>query len=346
MRLRRACGTLDKPDKHRTMEKILVNTLMTGDVSCVAPETRLCDAAKEMAEKHYSCIVVKQNNSPIGIVTERDLVKVLCSHNPSQELLRPVSDFMSSPVHSLNQNESLFDALVVNRSQKVRHIPVVNDDDELIGIVTQSDLANAHFQITEIQSQRIEEAVISKTHTLRAINEELQTLSMEDHLMGIGNRRAMEVDLEHTHSSALRYNQIYSLLLLDVDYFKLYNDCYGHQKGDEALKDIADIIKNQIRASDRLYRYGGEELLLLLPSTNAEEADIVAKKLVCAVQNQAIPHRQSPFEYLTMSSGCTSACKNADEKYRHWQEIVEVADKALYQAKDDGRNRVVTIIPE
>jgi diguanylate cyclase (GGDEF)-like protein len=164
--------------------------------------------------------------------------------------------------------------------------------------------------------------------------------------MEIGNRRAMEVDLDHTHSSALRYNQIYSLLLLDVDYFKLYNDSYGHQKGDEALKDIANIMKKHIRASDRLYRYGGEELLLLLPSTDAEEAYIVAKKLVSSVQDQAIPHRESPIECLTMSSGCTSVCKNTQEKYSHWEEAVEVADKALYRAKKGGRNRVETALPE
>ena len=328
------------------MEKILVKTLMTEGASFVAPDTPLSDVAQVMAKERYSCIVVKQNNSPIGIVTERDLVKVLCSNNPQQDLLQPVSDFMSSPVHTLNQNESLFDALVINRSQKVRHLPVVNDDDELVGIVTQSDLANAHFHVTEIHSQQIEEAVSSKTRILEAINEELIALSMEDHLMGIGNRRAMEVDLGHTHSSALRYNQVYSLLLLDVDYFKLYNDSYGHQKGDEALKDIASTIKKQIRASDRLYRYGGEELLLLLPSTDAEDAEILANKLVSSVQNQAIPHRESPINCLTMSSGCTSVQKNLQEKYTHWQEAVEVADKALYRAKDDGRNRVETFLPK
>ena len=328
------------------MKKILVKTLMTEGVSCVAPETPLRDVAKKMVDQRYSCIVVKQDNSPIGILTERDLVKILCSKNPRQELLLPVSNVMSSPVHSLNQNESLFDALVVNRSQKVRHLPVVNDDDELVGIVTQSDLANAHFHVTEMQSKHIEEAVLSKTQILQTINEELQALSMEDHLMGIGNRRAMEVDLDHTHASALRYDQVYSLLLLDVDYFKLYNDSYGHQKGDEALKDVASTMKKQIRASDRLYRYGGEELLLLLPSTDAESADFVAKKLVSSVQDKAIPHRESPIECLTISSGCTSVYKNPQKKYAHWEEVVEVADKALYRAKEGGRNRVETTLPE
>ena len=328
------------------MKQIQVKMLMTEDVSCVAPDIPLGDVVKEMADKRYSCIVVKQKNSPIGILTERDLVKILCDKDPQRELLLPVSDFMSSPVQSLNQNASLFDALVVNRSQKVRHLPVVNDDDELVGIVTQSDLSNAHFHVNENQLKDIEEAVLSKTQMLQQIIEELQTLSMEDYLMGIGNRRAMEVDLNHTHSSALRYNQIYSLILLDIDYFKAYNDSYGHQKGDEALKVIANTLKKHIRASDRLYRYGGEEVLLLLPSTNAEEAAIIANKLVSSIRDQAIPHRKSPIAYLTMSSGCASVCKNPLEKFAYWQEAVEAADKALYRAKENGRNRVETALPE
>ena len=323
------------------MKEILVKTLMTSDVSCLPGNATLLTATQQMVEQRYSCILIKQDNSPIGILTERDLVKVLSTENHEQNLRKPISEFMSSPVLSLNQNESLFDALVVNRAERVRHLPVVNDDDELVGLVTQSDLANAHFHVTEIQSELIEQAIAAETQALQTVNNELKTLSMEDHLMQIGNRRAMEVDLSHTHAGAIRYHQVYSILLLDIDFFKRYNDFYGHQMGDEALIKVADIIKKQIRSSDRIYRYGGEELLLLLPHTDIEQSAIVADKLVKSIQDKAIPHEDSPLGCLTISGGCASVENNFNEKHGCWEQVVEEADRALYKAKNDGRNRAI-----
>jgi PleD family two-component response regulator len=163
---------------------------------------------------------------------------------------------MTSAVHTLTEKDTLFDALVVCRAERFRHLLVVKDDDELVGLITLTDLANAHFQVTEMHAEMIEKHLAEKTRNLEVLNEELQALSMEDHLMQIGNRRAMEVDLDHTHAASLRYRQIYSVLLNDIDYFKKFNDHYGHQGGDDALRDVARLIKSNIRASDRLYRYG------------------------------------------------------------------------------------------
>lgn len=319
---------------------------MTNSVSCLPPEAPLRDAVDLMHKQRYSCIVIAQGKLPVGILTERDLVKVLSSKHPEQSLDQPISDFMSGPVLTLNQNESLFDALVVNRAEKVRHLPVIGDEDELVGLITQSNLANAHFHVTALQSQLIEQAIASKTETLQQLNEELQALSMEDHLMEIGNRRAMEVDLLHTHASSIRYDQIYSLLLIDVDYFKRYNDLYGHQMGDDALRKVASSIKNNIRASDRLYRYGGEELLLLLPHTSAEQSAIAAEKLIKSIETASIPHEESPLKCLTISGGCASALINKHEKHSRWESVVEEADLALYQAKSEGRNRAVVNYPD
>jgi diguanylate cyclase (GGDEF)-like protein len=327
------------------MKEIFVQSLMTKNVSCLPPDAKLRDAVQLMVEHRYSCVVVTQQQSPIGIVTERDLVKVLMKENHEKDLSQPISNFMSSPVLTLDQAKSLFDALVLNSAEKVRHIPVVDSDSELVGLVTMTDLVNAHFKVTEMQSQLIEQAISSKTQALQELNNELQTLSMVDHLMQIGNRRAMEVDLSHTHSSAVRYNNIYSVLLLDIDYFKLYNDYYGHQIGDDALKQVAEVMKQSIRSSDRLYRYGGEELLMVLPHTNIEQAVIVAEKIITAIQDCSIPHNKSPFGHLTISCGCTSINPNLKETLSRWEQLVTVADQALYQAKSDGRNRSVNMLP-
>lgn len=320
------------------MKEILVKTLMSEDLTCLPPEAPLNLAVEKMVEQSYSCIIISQDELPVGILTERDLVRVLNQKADEMDLSLPVSDFMSAPIVSLNENQSLFDAMVISRAQQIRHLPVFNDNEFLTGLVTQSDIANAHFRIIEMQTQIIEESVAAKTDQLQQLNKKLQALSMEDHLMNIGNRRAMEVDLGHTHKAAIRYDQPYSVLLMDIDFFKFYNDHYGHQAGDDALKSVADILKNNIRGSDRLYRYGGEEILLLLPNTVASQAGVVAEKLVASVAEADIPHEKSSYNCLTIS--CGVACvMGRGQIMSSWEELVEQADSNLYKAKSDGRNR-------
>lgn len=319
------------------MKEIIVKKLMSTEVSCLLPEATLQQAVKLMVEQRYSCIIIKQNNFPVGIITERDLVKVLDQDSQKIDLSLPVSEFMSAPISTLNQNHSLFDAMVISRAEKIRHLPVIDDDERLVGLVTHTDLANAHFRVIELQSQMIKNAVAAKTTELSLLNDELQTLSTEDHLMKIGNRRSMEVDLGRTHASSVRYEHPYSVLLMDIDFFKLYNDHYGHLAGDEALKSVANVLKANIRDSDRLYRYGGEELLLVLPNTNASQADKVARKLLSSLVKCAIPHEKSSHKLLTISCGGACVSSNGD-KISTWEDLLEQADSNLYKAKNSGRN--------
>jgi len=322
------------------MKEIRVKTLMTEGVTCLPPETPLQLVVNKMVEQKYSCVIIKKNEKPIGIVTERDLVKVLNQGPKNIRMSLPVSGFMSSPVLSLNENNTLFDAMVFSRAEKIRHIPVVNDDDSLVGLVTSSDLIDAYFQVIGSQSEMIEQVVAEGSDKLQQLNDDLQTLSLEDHLMKIGNRRAMEVDLGHTHNASIRYNNPYSVLLMDLDFFKRYNDYYGHQAGDVALKSVAKLLKANIRGSDRLYRYGGEEILLILPQTNATQAEAVAQKLVSSIEKSAISHEKSPYEFLTISCGGACALNN-EHLISNWKELIEQADHNLYQAKNDGRNRSI-----
>ena len=322
------------------MKEILVKTLMSKDITSLSPETTMSTAVQLMVDQRFSCVVIQQNKIPVGIVTERDLVKMLNQKTKDIDLSKPVSDFMSFPIFSVNENETLFDAMVVSRAEKIRHLPVVNDNDNLVGLVTQTDLANAHFRVIEIQTEIIEKTVALKTDELNQVNAELQALSTQDHLMQIGNRRAMEVDLGHTHSTSVRYGHPYSVLLMDIDFFKLYNDRYGHLAGDEALQAVAEILKSNIRGSDRLYRYGGEELLLVLPNTNSSQSEKAARKLVSAVFKSAIPHEKSNYEFLSISCGGACATNNGNV-VESWETLVEQADANLYAAKNNGRNCLV-----
>ena len=316
-------------------QEILIKSLMSVNVACLPADAALQQAINQMADHHHSCTIIMQSDMPVGIITERDLVKAMSQQVQIMDL--PVTNLMTAPIVSINENLSLFDAMVVIRAQKVRHLPVLNDEDQLVGLVTQSDLANAHFRVIELQAEVIKHSVAEKTGELQVLNNQLQALSMEDHLMKIGNRRAMEVDLDHTHNATKRYTHPYSILLIDIDFFKLYNDNYGHQEGDHALQAVADNLKANIRGADRLYRYGGEELLVVLPYTNAAQAQRVAQKLVAAIARLAIPHEKSPHAVLTICCGGGCALKNG-EAVSDWQQLVEEVDSNLYEAKNNGRN--------
>lgn len=327
------------------MADVYVKELMSGVPMTATPSMTLGEVAGLMVASSSSFMLVGCERYPKGIITERDLARVLVASQQELGLLRgKASDFMSSPVVTVNQNETLYEAVVVARTERVRHLPVVNDDDRLVGIVTDRDLANAHFHVVELQASLIEKSIAKETRELLQANQELQAMSMEDHLLEIGNRRAMEVDLVHTHAAYERFGRPYGVVLIDVDHFKMYNDHFGHQAGDTALRLVAEFIKGELRSNDRLYRYGGEELLLLVPASDAANSARCADRLVDALSNCNFPHPASPSGRLTISAGAAiaSSCSVAD----CWKDVVKLADKALYQAKSAGRNRAVHLDSE
>lgn len=134
---------------------------------------------------------------------------------------------MSTQLVTVHENANLFEALVISKSNQIRHLPVINDQGRLVGLVTYTDLVTAHYRVIEAQKEIFERAVAEWTEELMEINKKLQEISLEYPLLRIGNRRAMEIDLEHTHATAYRYQGPYAIILLDVDHFKLYNDYYG-----------------------------------------------------------------------------------------------------------------------
>lgn len=181
--------------------------------------------------------------------------------------------------------------------------------------------------------------LLDRESELKSVNGKLTVLSFADGLTGIANRRRFDESLKEQFARARRTGTPLSLLMIDIDFFKYYNDCYGHVAGDEVIRTIAAEIQNKLRQSDDLVaRYGGEEFAVVLPNTDPISALIVAERLCTAIRKLHMPHVHSPYEIVTVSIGLTTF-ESADPRM-HPRTLVEVADQSLYEAKIFGRNRI------
>ena len=173
---------------------------------------------------------------------------------------------------------------------------------------------------------------------LRLQASELLHLSQHDELTKISNRRTFDEMFEHFYQLACQTSKPLSFLFIDIDYFKNYNDFYGHLKGDEVISEIAKTIKSSIRHMDFIARYGGEEFVVLLPETSAQGAYAVATNIYWAIDRLMIPHERSLVaKHVTISLGVTVFHGDAEISQAT---VIHTADKALYRAKQLGRNQV------
>lgn len=205
----------------------------------------------------------------------------------------------------------------------------------------QARLLQTQEQLVETlqQSEReLGQRVAERTRELQVLNSRLETLSLTDPLTGIANRRHFDDVLAKEWTRAQRVGEPLALAVLDVDWFKAYNDHYGHPAGDSCLQQIAQTLAATIsRSADLVARYGGEEFVFLAPSTGPDGAHSMAEKLVRAVEALALPHERSPLGHVSISVGIASMRYEGDGSA---QILLQRADAALYRAKAQGRNRV------
>jgi diguanylate cyclase (GGDEF)-like protein len=194
---------------------------------------------------------------------------------------------------------------------------------------------NAMRRITDMRKR-----LLQMSEELQDANRALVKLSSLDGLTNILNRRSFDAALEVEWHRGLRSGKPLALILGDVDYFKRYNDTYGHDGGDNCLRAVAGALsKAARRASDLVARYGGEEFVVLMTDTSEQAAMQVAERVLDAVRNLQIPHRESKTaDHVTMSLG-VSVCVPTPAMVP--QDLIRAADAALYQSKAEGRNRAM-----
>lgn len=174
--------------------------------------------------------------------------------------------------------------------------------------------------------------------SLREAYEAVEALSVTDPLTGLANRRRFDKYVQQEWRRGIRSREPLSLLMVDVDNFKKYNDTYGHPRGDNCLKQIAEAALDvAMRSTDLVARFGGEEFVVVLPDTDHDNALHVANELCAAVRNRQLPHSQNALGVVTVSIGCATLIPRNDLQVR---DLIEIADQAVYAAKQAGRNQV------
>ncbi|MCF6149363.1 MAG: diguanylate cyclase [Candidatus Kuenenia sp.] len=246
---------------------------------------------------------------------------------------------------------------LIKTKEHLKDIPIIimtgSGDDKYIEHAFEAgaiDFVNKPVNKVELLARvrsvlKLKQEMDQRKETMRQLeetNRKLQLLSYADGLTGIANRRHFDEMHDKEWRRSLRDNTSLTLLLLDVDFFKSFNDNYGHQAGDECLKLVAKTINGIVnRPGDLAARYGGEEFAVILTEMNYEHAAIFAEKVREAIEMLKIPHKYSKVsDYVTCSIGVSVIIPN---KKGSPETLIEFADKALYNAKQEGRNRVKII---
>jgi len=232
------------------------------------------------------------------------------------------------PIKKLHQAASAF--TVGDYSARI----VLKTRDEMEAL---ADTFNEMAREIQSHTRHLEETIRERTKELEEANKKLKELATTDGLTGLYNYRFFEETIRMEVRRAQRQGLPLSLLMIDLDHFKVYNDTHGHQMGDEVLKTVARIMKYRLRSTDFPCRYGGEEFAIILPGTGFEEAMKLAEEVRGLVEAHPFPgEEKQPEGKLTISIGVATYPYHAEDEIS----LVRAADMALYTAKQKGRNRV------
>jgi diguanylate cyclase (GGDEF)-like protein len=253
------------------------------------------------------------------------LLSVLLAMLLARSISKPLSDLVGS----------MRDSAAADAAPQVRPVAPGGSDE----LTVLAHHFNAMAATIARNREQLEERVDERTRDLAAANDQLAALSMTDPLTGIANRRRFDAVFSAELQRAIRTSTPLTLLMIDVDFFKRYNDQYGHQAGDDCLRRVGALLQSHARrATDLAARYGGEEFTLVAADTDPATASALAETLRAAIESLRMPHVASPLGVLTASIGVVSLVPNQSTTTAL---VLGLADQAMYRAKDQGRNQAV-----
>lgn len=297
-------------------------------VSTAEPIDSIESVLNLLSRKGSDCVIVLEKNKPVGILTTRDAVDIVTRNI---DFTDPCELYMTKPVETIPDHSTIKEALNFIKNRHFKRVVVVDDRHHLLGIITQKELISQTYTKWAMIMKNYQKELKEINALLERKTERLSRLASTDPLTGLMNRGAFEEigkkEMEIGKSSDLPL----SMLVLDIDHFKLINDSHGHLFGDRVLKELAETFIHNVRSSDVIGRWGGEEFVILLPGVGLKPAEKIANKLRKHVESHKIP----PLESFTISIGISQM---TDEDTL--ETLFIRADKALYSSKQNGRNRV------
>jgi diguanylate cyclase (GGDEF)-like protein len=270
-------------------------------------------AEKEKAKAYAQ--IVRLRNLTLALVVGLLFLIGLAAYLLSLSLVRPLNR-LTSGAGRVAAGDLEVDVPVSSRSEVGYLTEVFND------------------MVARLRQGREELAAINET--LRQKNVELHEISIVDSLTGLYNRKHLMETLDKEVSRSQRHSHSFSLLVIDIDHFKKYNDTYGHLAGDEVLSRLASVFKKSIRSSDYAARYGGEEFIIMLPEIDPEQGLVTAERMLKQVAEERFGGEGESIK-VTISVGVASYPENGEDA----QSVIRNADAAMYEAKEQGRNRVI-----
>jgi len=283
-------------------------------------------------------LLIKDNNSTI--LAERDFSKTFGKLKFDVEA--PAVN------HILQTRETISTGDILNSTfasylpkgssiQSLLCIPIIVNN-EVHGIIHLDSLKKNAFNKEDIELTRLLAKEVAIAIERAILFSEIWDISIRDGLTESFNRRKFDVDIVAEIAIAQQHQKSLSLMMIDIDWFKKYNDFHGHPKGDAILKKVTTTLIYNVRPSDRVYRYGGDEFSVLLPATILDKARLVAKRLQQAIKLEKFngERESQPGGKLTISIGVATFPSDAKQQ----DELVEAADSALYKAKNSGKNMV------
>ena len=289
------------------------------------------------------CAILLFDGEKVGILAEKGF-QVMLGGKEFTTALPSIQHIISTKesIYTGDRRQSILSSCVPEQCvmRSIICTPIIVND-EVKGIIHLGAKAQDVFTEEDLNFVGVLAKEISLAVARSMQYSHIKAMAVRDPLTGCYNRRKFDEDLSVSLARSNRYERPLSLLLVDIDWFKAYNDFHGHPRGDELLKKITALLSGVIRHCDQLYRYGGEEFTIVLPETNKEGAYIVAKRICDRIEQENFDgvRESQPEKRLTVSIGLASLPADANAQ----DDLIRAADSALYKAKQSGRNTICVI---
>ena len=315
----------------------LLLVCLTGVTKLKAGDQDLSDKFKELSNQLVKVLVDKVDSPPVlGSELEQvfdELVAQKYFIDKEREIAKEVFVAFTKIIYEMSQSSGKFNETVNEQ------IDVIKAAENMSGILSAKDVVPG--QVKKIQTDSMQEELEESKRTISKLTqllEQVESKAMIDPLTQVFNRGTYNMEIVQMIKEFKRYKNPAALIIIDIDHFKMFNDDYGHKVGDAVLVLVASVIKGAVRNTDMVFRYGGEEFVVLLDKLDFKNALTVAEKVRAQIESHHLTNKGNVLN-VTVSIGL-SCFKEGDIE----TSIFERADKALYQGKQNGRNRVEQLL--